>query len=58
MTDRAINEAEEYVERSLKAQEKLGYSTPDQPVVKAAVSEAAQAVDALMTLQASQQDSH
>ena len=53
MTDRAVNEAQKYVERSLRAQKKLGYAAPSEPVVKAAVSRAAEAVDALMTLKAS-----
>jgi hypothetical protein len=53
MTDKAVTEAQKYVERSLRAQKKLGYAAPSKPVVKAAVSRAAAAVDALMTLKAS-----
>ena len=54
MTDRAMTEAKRYVERSLKSQERLGYKRPRQPVVKAAVNQAAEAVDALLSLQTSQ----
>jgi hypothetical protein len=53
MTDKAVTEAQKYVERSLAAQKKLGYSAPAKPVVKAAVSRAAEAVDALLALKAS-----
>jgi hypothetical protein len=52
MTEQAVNEAQKYVEQSLEAQKKLGYAAPAKPVVKAAVSNAAKAVDALLTLKA------
>jgi hypothetical protein len=56
MTERAITEAKKYVERSLKSQERLGYRRPKQPVVKAAVNQTAEAVDALLALQAAQKN--
>lgn len=50
MTQQAVAEAKKYVERSLKAQEQLGYKSPRRPVVKAAVAEAALAFGALLAL--------
>ena len=50
MTDKAVTEAQKYVERSLRAQKKLGYAAPAKPVVKEAVNQAAHAVDALLAL--------
>ena len=50
MTDKAISEARIYVERSVNDQARLGYKKPPAPVVKAAIAQAAAAVDALMSL--------
>lgn len=52
MTKQAVDEARKYVKESLKSQKELGYRRSPQPdVVKAAVSEAAVAFDALLALQ-------
>jgi hypothetical protein len=50
MTDKASNEARNYVEQAVNAQTRLGYKKPPAPVVKAAMKRAAVAVDALMAL--------
>lgn len=49
MTDKAISEARIYVERAVNDQARLG-KKPPAPVVKAAIEQAAVAVDALMSL--------
>jgi hypothetical protein len=52
MTREAVAEAEKYVRQSLESQKQLGYKRPARPVVKAAVTEAAAAVEALLALSA------
>jgi hypothetical protein len=46
----AVKEAEQYVERLIKAQGELGYRRPKQGAVRAAVGEAAEAVRVLAAL--------
>jgi hypothetical protein len=53
VTELAVREAERYIEQVLKSQQKLGYTTPGTPVVKAAVDNAAEAMNALFALRAS-----
>jgi hypothetical protein len=50
VTDKAINEARAYIERSLQKQQELGYKKPPAPVIRSAVQDAAKAVDALLNL--------
>jgi hypothetical protein len=50
MTKQAASEAKKYVQRSLESQKQLGYKSPGRPVVKAAVTEAAVAFEALLAL--------
>jgi hypothetical protein len=50
VTKQAIAEAKQYVERSLKAQKRLGYKAPARPIVKAAEDEAAAALNELLSL--------
>ncbi len=58
MTEQAVREAEKYIEQVLKSQQKLGYTTPGTPVVKAAVDDAAQAMLALFGLRANNRNGH
>jgi hypothetical protein len=46
----AVKEAEQYVERLIKAQGELGYQRPKKGAVNAAVGEAAEAVRVLAAL--------
>jgi hypothetical protein len=46
----AVKEAEQYVQRLIKAQDDLGYRRPKQGAVNAAVGEAAEAVRVLAAL--------
>lgn len=57
MTRQAMSEAERYVQRSLESQKQLGYKSPGRPVVKAAVTEAAAAFEALLALRPPHKDS-
>jgi hypothetical protein len=53
MTSQAVAEARKYVQESIRSQKQLGYRRSPRPdVVKAAVSEAAAALDALVALHA------
>jgi hypothetical protein len=51
----AMHEAEQYVEKLMRAQGDLGYRRPAQSVVRSAVGEAAEAVRALSALSKSRQ---
>lgn len=50
MTDKAIEEAKKYVQRSIEQQTRLGYRKPKTPTVQAAIKNTAKALDDLMTL--------
>jgi len=50
MTDKAITEAKAYIDRSIRHQQQLGYKKPAAPTVRAAVKDAAKAVDTLHRL--------
>ena len=56
MTQEAVSAAKKYVERSVKAQRDLGYKTPSSPIVRAAVTETAEATNALLELAAKRSD--
>jgi len=47
MTDQTAQEAAQYVERSIKSQERLGYKRPPQTVVRTAIKETAAALENL-----------
>jgi hypothetical protein len=57
VTKQAVDEAKQYVERSLKAQQQLGYKAPACPIVKAAEVEAAAALNALLSLRSEREKS-
>ena len=57
MTKQAVAEAKQYVERSLKAQQQLGYKAPARPIVQAAEVEAAAALSALLSLRSEREKS-
>jgi len=53
VTEQAVREAQKYVDQAVKSQQQLGYKAPATPVVKAAVDEAAIAMNALFALKSS-----